>query len=272
MVILFTNMQDELMVEIGTIEKSHVFSIMHLLLNGLKNSLSQYYTEEEINENFNEWSYDLGQELYLREINIKQNDIMFSNLTESRQVLENLPKNSNHTITINQLIDYQKQIISNNKMDLKTCLFPEVNNLELSYKGQKIKFVKQQHKTSCTIACMSMITGEDYNKVFNKMREKYQLKRYFSTNEIQWTDYLREFGYSLGEKQKVHYWKEVPDYAICIVEGTEYYKKSTKDIRHAILFRREHGLIWLLDSEFETPIYDFWNYHMNLSECYEIKK
>ena len=101
MVILFTNMQDELMVEIGTIEKSHIFSIIHLLLSGLKNGLSQYYTEEEINENFNEWSCELGQELYLREINIKQNDIIFSNLTETRQVLENLPKNSNHTITIN---------------------------------------------------------------------------------------------------------------------------------------------------------------------------
>lgn len=273
MLILFTNIQNELMVEIGTHERSHVFSIMSLLLNGLKNSLNEYFSEEEINNHFNEWYSELGQELFTREIGIERNEKIVSKLVYSNIFLNDIPKDSEFKVNITQVENYQNHIIENENLNIGKNLFRDidVSQYELSFNNKKINCIQQEHKTSCTIACMAMIVGKSYKEVFKEITKKYQLKRYFSTNEKQWNEYLKEYGYSLGEKKNVSYWKDVPDYALCIVEGTQYNKYSSRDFRHAIIFRRQHGLIWLLDPDSDKPKYNFWDYKMALRETYEIK-
>lgn len=101
---------------------------------------------------------------------------------------------------------------------------------------------------------------------------KYKLNRFFSTNENQWKEYIGEYGYSLGEMKKVNSWKCVPDYALCVVQGSIYYQNVTRDIQHAIVVRRQNGLISILDPSLDKIKYDFWNYHLTLKECYEIIK
>lgn len=273
MVIFFTTLENEQKIEIGTIEKSFVFSMWEIIIKGLKNALAEKFSENEINENFSTWYKEFEQELLYKELCSTNNEQIVGNLVHSSIVLENLPPDSNYCVTLNELNTYQKKLKNGENFDISKDFFThfDSSNIQLTYKDKTISCIKQKHKTSCTIACVAMVTRQDYDKVFKEVIKTYKLKRYFSMNEEQWREYLAKYNYLLGEKKIVEHWRDVPDYALCVVEGQQYNKKTVKDIKHAIVFRRQHGLIWILDPGKDKPQYDFWNYSMRLCECYEIK-
>lgn len=273
MVILWTTLDNEQKVEIGSIEKSFAFSMKDIILKGLKNVLSEKFSEDEINESFSTWYNELEKELSYKELCSNYNEKVVGNLVYSSIFLDNLPSDSNYSVTLNEVNQYQKNLKNGEYANISKDFFTNFDSskIELTYKEKIISCIKQKHKTSCTIACVAMVTGQDYDKVFKEVTKTYQLKRYFSMNEDQWREYLGKYNYSLGEKKIVKNWKAVPDYALCVVEGTQYNQKTVKDITHAIVFRRQHGLIWILDPGNDKPQYDFWNYNMRLKECYEIK-
>lgn len=272
MIILYSNTQNELMVEIGTINKSFAFYISEIIMSGLENVLKKKFTAKEIKDNMMEWSENLKQEMYFREIEYERYEKIYHEIHHINVVLNDL-NHEKKIIDLNQLKKYQNKILNNQTIDIeKDLLNIDFENIKLFFDNKEIKHIKQKHRTSCTLACLATITNQEYDKVFKELKMKYKLNRFFSTNENQWKEYIGEYGYSLGEMKKVNSWKCVPDYALCVVQGSIYYQNVTRDIQHAIVVRRQNGLISILDPSLDKIKYDFWNYHLTLKECYEIIK
>lgn len=273
MIILYSSLQNEPMVELGTIQKSFAFYMSDIMINGLENVLKSKFTEEEVNENFQQWSEDLKQEMHLREVQYEYYEKIYYDIHGVNIVLNKLTYQKN-AINLKQLQDYQNKILNNDVIDIEKDLLSNIDldDIKLSFDNKAINHEKQKHKTSCTLASLAMITHQPYDKVFKELTTRHQLKRVFSTNETQWKEYLNEYGYNLGEMKKVCNWNDVPDYALCVVYGSNYYQKVTREILHAVVFRREHGFIWILDPGLDKIKYDFWNYNLGLTECYEITK
>lgn len=273
MVIIYTNQNEELQIQIGIdYEKSISISIMDLIIHGLKNILKKHFTNKEIKENLSIWISEIEEELILREVDSTHNQLILSSFRSFQQILSNFPE-SNHQLKINNLCKQQENILNQNSIDY-SFLFNDVffDNVKLSFENQSINHQKQKHQTSCTIACLAMLSNRSYNDVFKEIKNKYKLKNKFYTGLNIWKDYLVNYGLELDDEKNVFEWKDVPDFALCIVQGSKINKNSMVDFSHAIIVRKQHGLIWILDPYKDKIIYDFWNYPLSLKSYYEIKK
>jgi hypothetical protein len=66
----------------------------------------------------------------------------------------------------------------------------------------EIKFVKQKHKYACSIACASMITGEDYDEIMKDFGNNFH-KEGIPDDVL--LDYLGNKGYSIVQKEITHW-------------------------------------------------------------------
>lgn len=113
----------------------------------------------------------------------------------------------------------------------------------------KVRRVRQEHSTSCGIACVAMITGIPYRKVLAIAKEQIRWRRdnSFYTNYVDLKVLLSFFNVKYGYGRMVKHWDSVSDLAIVAINYSEKYNNW-----HWVVFCRENHSQYVLDPKSKT--------------------
>lgn len=274
-VIVFENDSGS-MIEISIEDKSFVLSFDDIIIQGFSNLLKQQLNEKEFEVYSCILQNELLSELAMISNERKLNESIVNNLNHIQKIIDQIPQGDKYSLDISSLKNIQQKILNTDCYQhdiLKDIINEEkFNDIKLSFKNHELKHVKQKHKTSCGIACLAMITNQNYGTVFKEVKKQFGLKRKFFSDEKIWTAYLKNYGYECKEMVKTLNWNDVSDMAIAVLKGYSYTEKyGSQDCYHAIIFRRQNGIMFFLDPDQDNILYDFWNFKMYLDGYIEIK-
>lgn len=140
-------------------------------------------------------------------------------------------------------------------------------NVEVANKNYTLKKVLQQHKTGCSIACVSMVTGVDYLEVLNQAKQlfnwpKNRSRLGLTSEKIQ--SLLSHYKVKHKDYLPTTSWQQCSDLSICMIDVD-----ITGKYCHVVVFFRHDGKDYVIDPALENSIrIDFYN--MRLAGCINI--
>jgi hypothetical protein len=140
----------------------------------------------------------------------------------------------------------------------------EYYNVEINNKNYNLKPITQQHKTSCGLTCVAMLTSQPYDEIIQKARELFTWHK--NRPKFRATiDHLRQllshYGITNHEYTVDYNWKNCSDLSIAVINRDHYTNKSINC--HAVIFFRKNNQEYVIDPAWENGIRtDFHN--MNL--------
>ena len=131
-----------------------------------------------------------------------------------------------------------------------------------------MKRIRQEHRTSCGIACVAMLSDTTYTETMTVAAVIFkwsESQRSFYTSSSQLQSLLFEMKVPAQKGRSIRRWSSMPDIAIA---GINHNEKS--DTWHWVIFRRESGREYVLDPQSKREVRtDFGR--MRLRSCIPIK-
>lgn len=149
-----------------------------------------------------------------------------------------------------------------NQLAMEQLIQPYKKDLNITFEIEHrkevypLKQVKQQHQTTCGMACISMITNVPYLQVIRDARKIFHWsknKKILATTKLQLIKLLSYYGFKGGKKGEVSDWNQCPDFCIVLINV------NAKKRGHWVIFIRKDNLEYIIDPAHKDPIRtDLW--------------
>lgn len=179
---------------------------------------------------------------------------------------------------LEHIYDYLNDIVENHQQQLPNIVslckaFPIKHSIDLPVnviidnKNYTLHKVPQQHKTGCSIACVSTVTGVNYLEVLNTAKQlfswpKNRSRLGLTSEKIQ--SLLSHYKVKHKDYLPTTSWQQCSDLSICMIDVD-----ITGKYCHVVVFFRHDGKDYIIDPALENPIrIDFYN--IRLAGCLNI--
>ena len=235
------------------------FKMVDIIASGLKEQLR--LQGEEINDTYIEQqALAFIQEQKEREHSQFENSAIVYHIKEGVSHLKQQINYGNNALEpiyyyLNDIVKYHNYTPTINRLSeafpiKNTICLPQT--ISIKNKDYHLKNFSQKHKTGCSIACISMVTGVDYDSVLIQVKElfnwpKNRSKFGLTTEQIA----LVLSHYSIAHKE-ISYdssWKNCSDLAICLID-----LDMTGRYFHNVIFCRINGKDYIIDPYFNNAI------------------
>lgn len=244
--------------------KEFSFPISEIIELGLKEKLKQL-GENFDEENIKQESLKIEEEMKREQEWANENERIYhylkTDLPHFNIQAQYGNKDLNHFSTyltqiLNKDIPYQqplKELFMSIEPDY---LISEPHNISVGNKSYSLQHIKQQHKTSCGLTCVAMLTEQPYDQVIKKAREISNWHKNSPKLNVP-IEYLIQllsyYGITDHEYVISSDWDICSDLAIAII-------KYSENIVHAVIFFRKNNKPYVIDPALDTPLrVDFHN-------------
>lgn len=248
--IIVSGLKEQLKLLGETADDKYLYYQAQIILDQQKSEIKEHNNNASIANHIIDGSYHLKQQLKYGNKSLEHIYHYLNNIVENH---------SQYIPSIQNLCDYFPFE--------HTISLPQ--KIEINDKQYSLEHVKQQHKTSCTIACLSMITGVNYQDILNTTRELFNWSKHRShlglnIDEIQ--KLLLHYNISHNKYQTSNFWKECSNLTLAIIDSSF----GLDNQLHTVVFFRKDGRDYVIDPfTNENVRIDFYN--MRLEGFFKIE-